>query len=362
MTHRTLEVPEDPLELCRRSVEEGWGDGLPLVPPTPERVQKALRYTHRDPDEVLGTVPPSRGEATVRHVAVNAVMAGCSPPMLRVVLAAFEGVVRSQDTFNLYGVQATTNPVGIAGFVNGPAINQLGFNGGWNSLGPGNHANATVGRALRLCAVNLGGARPGVLDRATHGWPGKYTFFFAENEDASPWEPFHVEQGHPPGTSCITVFGAAGNVNMLEFTEDGWELCRTIAASIKFPTNNDYLCNGEPWLVLSPEHAETLAGAGIDKDGLRRYLWKHARVPVTEFTKRALDYTVRPMWEPVLGSLSDDDAIPPGESPEAIHIVVTGGPSVHSQYVPTFGDTRHICVPLLDADGAPVTDFTAPAR
>ncbi|MQB01354.1 MAG: hypothetical protein GEU78_13860 [Actinobacteria bacterium] len=362
MSVQTLRVADDPLELCRQSTREGWGDGLPLVPPTEERVNEALRFTDRDPDEVLGNVPPSRGEATVRHVAVNAVMAGCLPAYFRVVLAAVDAMIRQQDRFNLYGMQATTNPVGIAGFVNGPVIEQLDFNAGWNSLGQGNQANATVGRAIRLCALNLGGARPGQMDRATHGFPGKYSFFFAENEPASPWDPFHVEHGHEPGASTVTLFGAAGNLNMLEFTDDGHELARVMAASIRFPTNNDYLCNGEPWLVVSPEHADTLRDAGYDKANLRQFLWEHARIPIAEFTRRTLDYIVRAMWEPVLGELTEETSIPPAEKPEHIRIVVSGGPSVHSQYVPTFGDTRHLVVPIVNNDGEPILDFTVPAR
>jgi hypothetical protein len=339
---------------------QGWGDGLPVVPPTEARVREMLRYTDHDPDEVIGLVPPGRGEASVLKVAVNAVMAGCRPEYLPVVLAAVRAMC--QEPFNLYGIQTTTNPVTVAGFVNGPVVRALGFNAGWNCLGQGNRANATVGRAIRLVLVNIGGGRPGELDRATHGQPGKYSFFFAENEAENPWRPFHVECGFDPNVSTVTVVGASGTLNLLEPTDDADDLLRVFAASMRFPASNDYMFNGEPWLVLCPEHAAVLHRAGYDKEAVRAALWERTRQPFREFSKRAAHYWVTPTWRPLLGELTEDTLIPIADTPERIRIVVAGGPSIHSVYVPTFGDTRAVTVPITGRDGAPWRAFGQPVR
>lgn len=362
MTISTLQVPADPDALLEASVEQGWGDGFPVVPPTAERVAAMLRFTDRDPDEVLGIMPPARGEVTARLVAANAVLAGCRPDYFPVVLTAVAAMIEHQDRFNVYGMLATTNPVTIAGFVNGPVVDALGFNAGWNCLGQGNRANATVGRAIRLATVNLGGARPGEMDRATHGFPGKYSFFFAENEPENPWEPVNVEAGFDPDVSTVTLIGAAGTLNMLDFSDDGHEVLRTIADSMRFPTSNDYLCCGEPWLIFSPEHAELIAEAGYTKASIREYIWEASKLPLKAFTKRSLDYTLRPAWQPVLGDLGEDGMVPVAETPEAIKIAVAGGPSIHSVYVPTFGDTRSMTVPIAGRDGTPIRDFSTPIR
>ena len=358
----TLRVPADPDELLDVSVEQGWGDGLPVVPPTEARVADMLRFTDREPDEVLGVLPPGRGAVTVRAVAVNAVLAGCRANHFPVVLTAVAAMVEHQNRLNVYGALATTNPVTTAGFVNGPVVGALDFNASWNCLGQGNRANATVGRAIRLASINLGGARPGEMDRATHGFPGKYSFFFAENEGHNPWEPVHVEAGFDADVSTVTLLAAAGTLNMLEFSENGEEILRTFADSIAFPTSNDYLCVGEPWLVLAPEHAAEIHAAGFTKAAVREYLWEHSKLPFHAFSTRTREYIMRPAWGPVLGELDDDTPIPIGETPESIKIVIAGGPSVHSVYLPTFGDSRAVTVPITDREGRPIRDFTKPVR
>lgn len=339
-------------DVYEKFLEEGWGDGLPIIPPTEDRVARMLAATDREPDEVVAVVPPGQGEATVLKVAINAVMAGCRPEYFPVVLTAVEAMCRPE--FNLLGIQGTTNPVTVAGFVSGPVVKALGFNSGWNCLGQGNRANATVGRAIRLVLINIGGGRPGELDRATHGQPGKYSFFFAENENDSPWEPFHVEQGFPPGTSTVTVIGASGTVNMLEPTDNAEELLRVIALTLRSPAGNDYIFNGEPWLIISPEHAHVLSAGGYNKESIRRVLWENSRIPARDFTKKCLQYWVESAWRPVLGEITDDTLIPIAESPERIRIVVAGGPSIHSVFIPTFGDTRAVTLPITDRHGQPL--------
>src|SRR5881396_269418 len=206
----------------------GWTDGLPVVPPTEERVLAMLAGSTRAPDEVVATVAPDLVECTVEKVAINAVMAGCKPEYLPVVLAAVEAACT--DEFNVHGLLATTYFSGPVVIVNGPIARAIGMNSGGNVLGQGNRANATIGRALQLVIRNVGGGRPGEVDRATLGNPGKYTFCFAEDEAGSPWEPLHVERGLPPGRSAVTLFageGPRGVVDQLSRTPES--LARSLA-------------------------------------------------------------------------------------------------------------------------------------
>jgi thiol-disulfide isomerase/thioredoxin len=186
----------------------GWTDGLPVVPPTPERVARMLTGTSRAPDDVIAVIPPDLVECTVEKVAINALLAGCLPEHLPVVLAAVEAACT--DEFNVHGLLATTWFTGPVVVVNGPITTRIGMNSGINALGQGNRANATIGRALQLTVRNVGGGRPGGVDRATLGQPGKYTFCFAEKEDGAPWEPLHVSRGMAPGSNAVTLFAGGG--------------------------------------------------------------------------------------------------------------------------------------------------------
>ena len=190
----------------------GWTDGLPIVPPTEARVREFLRHTKRDPREIVGVLPPRQGEATVEKIAANAVMAGCKPEYMPVILAALEAL--GDPLFNLDSVQATTHPVAPLIVVNGPIARQLEINGGYNCFGQGFRANVTIGRAVRLVLMNVGGGLPGSGGRATQGSPAKLAYCVAENEAESPWEPLHVEAGLPADTSTVTVFGCEGPHNI----------------------------------------------------------------------------------------------------------------------------------------------------
>jgi len=194
--------------------ERSWADGLPIIPPTEERVMAMLAGTTQKPQNVVAEIPPQWGEATVEKVAINAVMAGCLPEYMPVILAAVEAMVEKQ--LNLYALQATTHPSAPLVIVNGPIRKELGLNSGYNVFGQGNRANATIGRAIRLILVNIGGAVPSKLDRATHGQPSKYSFCIAENEEVNPWEPLHVERGFDPSVSTVTIFGVENPWNVIE--------------------------------------------------------------------------------------------------------------------------------------------------
>ena len=333
-----LDVEDDLIAVNRVFRDQFWGDGLPIVPPTVERVQQMLRGSPRPAQDVVAILPPGFGAATVELLAINAVMAGCDPGSLPVLIAAVEAAAAPE--FNLQAIQATTNSAGVWLIVNGPIAAELGMNAGINCLGNGNWANATLGRALRLVMQNAGGAVPGEMDRATQGQPGKYTFCCAENEEASPWEPLHVERGHTREQSTVTVVGASGTINMNTHVKDA-DLLRIIADSMVYPSSNDYWFGGAPWLILSPEHAEVLDKAGLSKQGVKEALWKQSRMQVTRFS--AVDRTrSQNVRRKELGEYRDDSLIPISPMPADIGIIVAGGPGTHSVYVPSFGATRAV--------------------
>jgi hypothetical protein len=266
--------------------ERGWSDGLPLVPPTVERVARMLGGTTRDPQEVVAVVPPDLVECSVEKLAINAVMAGCRPQYLPVVLAAVEAACT--DAFNIHGVLATTWFSGPLVIVNGPVARAIGMNSGVNALGQGNRANATIGRALQLVVRNVGGGRPGGVDRATLGTPGKYTFCFAEDEAGSPWEPLHVERGMEPGTSAVTLFaaeGVRGVVDQLSRAPDS--LARSFAVCLRTVAHPKNVVAWDAVLVVSPEHARVFREAGWTKRRLREELDALLQIPGEELVRGA---------------------------------------------------------------------------
>jgi len=334
-----IEAPGDHDGFNRYCRDRRWSDGLPHVPPTPARVDAMLRHTRRAPEDVVAAIAPAYGAATVEGIAINAVLAGCDPEYLPLLIAAVEAL--GDATFNLQGIQATTNSVAPWLIVNGPAARRLGVNGGLNCLGQGSWANATLGRAVRLILQNIGGALPGEMDRATQGQPGKYTFCCAENEDGNPWDPLHVERGYPRPSSTVTVVGAAGTLNMNTHAKDADDLLRVLADTLAHPTSNDYHFGGEPWIILSPEHAEVLKLAGLTKADVKRRLWEASRMAASRFAAR--DYArARHTRGPELGVMTADTQIPAAPTADGIGIIVAGGPGTHSVYVPTFGQTRAV--------------------
>ena len=274
---------EDPIEAA---YGRGWSDGLPVVPPTVERVQAMLAGTTRPADEVVVVMPPDLVDCTVEKVAVNAVMAGCKPEYLPVVLAGVEAV--ATDTFNMHGLAATTFFSGPILIVNGPIARKIGMNSGMNALGQGNRANATIGRAVNLVVRNVGGAVPGGIDRATLGSPGKYTFCFAEDEDGSPWESLATERGIPKGISSVTVFAGQGpQAVMDQLSRQPESLARSLAASLSTVGHAKLALAFDAVVVISPEHARVFAEAGWDKDRLRAEILSHLMRPGAEMVRGA---------------------------------------------------------------------------
>ena len=263
-----LGAHEDDVEAA---FERGWSDGLPVVPPTPERVARMLTGTTRAPDDLVAIAPPDLVGCTVEKVAINAVMAGCKPEYLPVVLTTVEAACT--DEFNIHGLLATTYFSGPVVIVNGPVARAIGMNSGINALGQGNRANATIGRALQLVVRNVGGGRPGEIDRATLGNPGKYTFCFAEEEAGSPWEALHVERGLPADSSAVTLFagdGVRGVVDQLSRTPES--LARSLAACIRAVPHPKMALGFDVILVVSPEHGRVFREGGWSKARLREEL------------------------------------------------------------------------------------------
>tara|TARA_R110001592_G_scaffold152614_3_gene380259 strand:+ start:8327 stop:9703 length:1377 start_codon:yes stop_codon:yes gene_type:complete len=258
---------EDPIEACH---ERGWSDGLPVVPPTPERVYSMLQGTTRAPDEVLGLMPPDLVPCTVEKVAVNAVMAGCKPEYMPLVVAAVEAALI--DEFGMHGLLCTTMFAGPLVLVNGPAAKRVGMNSGVNCLGQGNRANASIGRALQLVVRNVGGGRPGEIDRATMGTPGKYTFCFAEAED-SEWDSLAVERGFTDDQSVVTLFAAEGVQAIVDQKSRTPEsLARSFALSLRAVDHYKLVMHGDAMLVVSPEHCRVFTDAGWSKARLHQEL------------------------------------------------------------------------------------------
>jgi hypothetical protein len=341
---KTFEV-EDAWAWLELAYEKGWTDGLPVAPPTPERVAEMIRYVGRAPDELLGIVPPLQGKATVEKVAIQAVMAGCRPEYFPVVLAALECVLTDVDKkrFNLRGVQDTTAPTTPLVIVSGPATKQLGFHYRENAFGGLSRANATVGRALRLILWNLGGAHPGETDQTHMGHPGKYSFCVAENPepDENPWVPLNVEHGYAPEQSTVTVFGCEAPRNILtrnagmlrpEIGGDPESALRLLARAMASAGSNNFHAMGQILLAIGPLTAQFLDRAGYTKDRVRRHLFEHARNRLGDMMR---DKFFSPegdpknnLWKenvPWVDQRDPDFMVPVVDQVENIHIIVTGG-------------------------------------
>ena len=268
---------EDPIEAC---YDRGWSDGLPVVPPTAARVLRMLQGTSRRPDELIGFMPPDLAPCTVEKVAINAVMAGCKPEYLPVVLAAVEAALI--DEFGMHGILCTTMFAGPVLINNGPLARRIGINSGVNALGQGHRANATIGRALQLVVRNVGGGRPGEMDRSTLGTPGKYSFCFAEAEDPA-WDSLSVERGFAPDASVVTLFageGVQGVVDQKSRTPES--LARSFALCLRVVDHPKLAMAGDALLVVSPEHSRVFIEAGWSKARLREELEKLLLLPADE--------------------------------------------------------------------------------
>ena len=337
-----LEIPgDDSGAVTEAYAVRGWGDGLPLVAPTPARVDAMLARTAGDPDEVIGIFPPRFGRVTRRLVAINAVLAGCAPDVMPVLVTAARALARPE--LNLRGVNATTHPVAPLLVVHGSVVGECGFNAGIGAFGPGTRANATVGRAVRLMLLHIGGARPGDGDAAQHGQPSKYTYCVAENLAASPWGAYPRSRG-VDASSAVTIHCGENphNVHDMEAATPGPILDKCASAMATLGQNNACIAQGEYFVLLGPEHAATIAAAGWSRRDVSLYLYDRARLGAgllrRHFASRA--------WLPWMEAVPDDHPLPMTGQPDNIRVLVVGGPGKHSCIVPSWGMTSSVTLPV----------------
>jgi hypothetical protein len=330
-------VPADPWEFFDFIQSRGWGDGLPVMVPTPERVGKLLASSGVAADTEVGRIPPADLDVRAEDVAVNAVLAGCGPDVFPIVLAAVRSALHKP--FNLLGVLATTHPCAVAVIAGGPLADQVGMTGGASMYGPGNRANATIGRAVRLTLQNLGHAWPGSIDKATQGQPGKLSYCFAENIAQNPWEPYHVERGFAPEDTAVTAVAVEGPHNIYDPTSDtAEELVHIMTGSMVHAGHNNLYHQSELFLVLCPEHAAIFHRAGWSKDRLKEEIFARALLPASVLGRKAFDHIVA-RWSGKPSVDYETAQITVTAQAPQIHIVVAGGIGQHSSWLPNFGQS-----------------------
>lgn len=330
LSSTATDLPDDVEVVTREFHARGYTDGLPVVPPTRDRVLRMLAGTSRAPGDVLGLVPPANGAATVEKMAVNAVLAGCLPEYLPVVLTAFELLLAPE--FSLAGMQPTTNPLTPMVIVNGPIRERIELNCSTGVMGPGWQANATIGRAIRLALINLGGARPGEVDKCTQGFVGKYTLCVGENEEDSPWPPLHVDRGFAADDDVVTVVGVNAAMNIHDSSGEWRDVLHTLCGSLpSIGTPNVVDPHATPVLALNPMHARILSGAGFAKPALREYLVANTTLPADALSARRAHLRRAEGDELYLV----DGRIPIVNDPDSLLVVVTGGMGGgHSCFLP----------------------------
>jgi hypothetical protein len=322
------------------AIAQGWSDGMPLVMPTEAAVAKFTAIARGD-NAPFPPISPRQVIPTLQSLAANAVMAGCKPEYFPVALAALRGVLDPE--YNLHGTLATTHPCSPMVLVSGPIRKRLEINCGSNCFGQGWRANATIGRALELILLNVGGGKPGIMDRATQGSPAKYSFCFGENEEESPWEPYHVRQGFKASDSVVTVMSGEPPHNINDHGSTSAEgLLTTIANTISQPGANTIYRKGPLFLILGPEHAQTLRRDGMTIARLQEELFHRTAVHVSRVSKEN-----RESYDS-FENFPENDRYYLVPTTQDIHILVAGGPGKHSAYVPSFGGTAAISVRIAD--------------
>lgn len=320
--------------------DQGWSDGLPVMPPTEDAVTEMIAGANLPADRILGVMPPADGTVTVEKVAANAVMAGCRPDYFPVVLAGVKALL--QPKFNVGSVTTTTGGAAPCFMVSGPIADQIDINSGTACLGSGFRANATIGRALRLVIRNIAGAIPGEMDKGTLAFPGRYSLLFAENEVRNPWEPLRVDQGFAETDSTISVIGIRGIHYINEGAQEtGLGNLETIAGSMRRMGLVNYLHQSHRTaigIVLGPEHAHEIAKDGFSRDDVRKYLFEHARMPVRDLASRS--YWNFRKWPEEYEPNNPDFLVPIVYAPEDFIIVVAGGDGRHSAWLSSWYMTQ----------------------
>lgn len=329
---------EDESAAVERLHALGCTDGLPVIVPTPDRVARLVLATGQDGDMVLGTMGPGGGIATIEKLAVAAVMAGCLPDHMPVVIAAAQAVI--DPAFDLTEMQSTTHCTAPLIIVNGPARTACGgIASGFGALGPGHRANASIGRALRLAMINIGGARPGESDMALLGHPGKFTYCLAEDEESSPFPPLHAALGCDPDSSAVTVIGAEAPHSVLysatgDIVGDAERLTELLAIGLaNLATNNAQLRNGAAVVILNPEHADLYRRANWSRETVQRALQERCMHPVATLQRLAGGFAPKQ---------SKAETVPAFRSHDDILLLVAGGSGLYSMVMPTWCAGPHL--------------------
>jgi hypothetical protein len=304
-----------------------WSDGLPVVLPTPERVADMLSASSAASDEMLGLMPTHWYPTYVHHVAVNAVMAGCAPKHFPVVLAGVRAVL--DDRFNLYG----------------PVRDAIHMNYSHNLFGQGNRANATIGRAVRLCLINIGGGRPKSGDMSTLGNPNKFGSCIAEDEASSPWDPLHVARGYQLDDSVVTVHSATAPLNVITMSDDGEAVINMLAGALATPGGNAMFLEQEIMVVLGPTQAHRVARAGYSRAGVEEELWRRGARSL-EGLAETDERAIRDWRRNSLFVDNGAEYVHPTATPDMISVVVAGGEGPHSAVVTGFNGGRIVSVPV----------------
>ena len=328
--------PDPEQEVNRRFYLRGWTDGLPIVAPTLGRVEEALSWVPDAPAAVIGALDPLMGLATIEKVAVNAVMAGCRPEYLPVVLAAVRAI--AEPAFNLRGVQTTDENVTPLIVVCGPVARAVGMNASFGVLGPGWQANATIGRAVRLVMNNVGGGWPAAVSFAGLGQPGRYTLCLAERADLSPWAPLHVELGFAAEESAVVVTRAETVINVTGGLADLANVMGSAASGFTV------LHGGVAAVLLAPYVAKELAARGLGKEDVKRRLWHEGRMPAEDWRRTWLHERLigARQWPGWVRAAESEGAIPAVANPEDLVLFVAGGdiPIPQCAYFPSWGFPR----------------------
>jgi peroxiredoxin len=316
----TLADDEDPFEYCRRQ----FGDALPVVPPTVEKVEAMVKASGLAPETIIVRVPPFYGEATVEKIAANAVMAGCVPEMMRVLLPLLRAAC--DERFNIHGVQATTHFAAPLVMINGPVRQELGFWSKQNVFSNVARANSSLGRAFQLILLNIGGGRPDGIDMSALGNPGKFSFCIAENEEENPWEPFHVTRGLKREQSAVSLFAAEPPRGVSEHTAPaGKTVLETISFALATVWSYRTCLMPEAIVVLCPEHVKTIHRDGFTKEQARQFLFENTGIPVRHYVpgERAEGTQLAANYKEI--TVRGEKCYQKFRSPEAISIFVSGG-------------------------------------
>ena len=340
----TSEAIHADVDLVELYFERGWTDGLPVVPPTADKVDAAVAVLGGQPDYVECKVAPRWGELTRQVLAINMVMAGCKPQYAPVVRAAM--LALTDRTFNLNGVQATTHVAAPLIIVNGPIAREIDMNGGANAFGSGNRANATIGRAIRLIMLNVGGGRAPDLDKCTLGNPAKYSYCVCENEEHSPFAPYHVEQGYRFDDSTVFAIAAEAPHSVTDHQCDDPEgILDTMCSAMSTIASNTAVLSGHCMVALGLEHALSIAKHGWSRNDIKSYLWMHSGNRFEAISRGHRYGKVYNRNLPKWYKRDPGSRIPLVEAPDRIHLFVIGGHAGRfSAFIPGWG---HMSTPVL---------------